>query len=104
MPRHPIRGMAGSKPRLGDDDAPSDARKRFEENSRLDRIYKQKRNALLDLRHKREAMALGVEREQLISKELCIQQLSFLLVAARQKLLGMPRRIGERCRRKTSVG
>jgi hypothetical protein len=57
MPRHPISGMKGSKPRTTDGDAQSTARRNFEFNSVLDRNYKRHRNRLLDLKTKHEALA-----------------------------------------------
>jgi len=97
MPKHPIQGIAGSKPQAKTGDDPqAAARERFEENTRLDRIYKEKRNAILDIKHKREAMELAIQREKLINKDLVIRQMQFLVIGMRQKLLHLPSRIGGR--------
>jgi hypothetical protein len=95
MPKHPISGIKGSKPRL-DQGPAEDARERFEANSLLDHAYKEKRNQILDLKYKREATALAFERDQLIEKKLALQQLSYLLIAMRQKLLSLPLKISNR--------
>jgi hypothetical protein len=95
MPKHPISGISGSKPRL-DKSPQEEARERFEANSLLDRVYKERRNQILDLRYKREAMALALQRDQLVEKGLALKQLSFLLISMRQQLLALPLKIGSR--------
>ena len=92
--RHPTSGVAGSKPRQRIAKLPI---KEIEEQSR---IYLAERNQMMRLRRKREGMRLAVERDQLIEKELCIKQLSFLVIETRQKLLTMPQRVGARVRAK----
>jgi hypothetical protein len=42
----------------------------------------------------REEMLLAKERDDLIEKELALKQLSYFLIATRQKLLGLPLKIG----------
>jgi len=53
----PVQGIKGSKPR-----------------------YLRKRNALLDLKYKREAMLLARDRDQLIERELVLHQLAYLMI------------------------
>ena len=48
------------------------------------------------LKRMREEMLLAKERNQLIEKELALKQLSYCLIAMRQKLLALPLRIGNR--------
>jgi hypothetical protein len=103
MPRHPISGMKGSKPRTTDGDAQSTARRNFELNSVLDRNYKRHRNRLLDLKTKHEALALARERNQLIERELVLHQPSYLLVSMRQKLLSLSPNIAARFGREGKV-
>jgi hypothetical protein len=53
-----------------------------------------KRNALLDLKYKREAMLLAQDRDQLIERELVLHQLAYLVIPLRQKILGIPSKLG----------
>jgi hypothetical protein len=97
MPKHPVYGIKGSKPRLDKDDNPAaGARERFETNSRLDQIYKERRNLALKLKIHKEALALGLARDQMIEKRLVLHQLSCMLVPMKQKLLAIPSKIGNR--------
>jgi hypothetical protein len=56
--------------------------------------YLQERNEMMRLKRMREEMLLAKERDQLIEKELAIKQLSYLMIAMRQKLLALPLNIG----------
>jgi hypothetical protein len=58
--------------------------------------YLRKRNALLDLKYKREAMLLARDRDQLIERELVLHQLAYLMIPLRQKILGIPSKLGNR--------
>jgi len=55
-----------------------------------------RREELTGIRVKRESMDLAVRREELILRELVIQQASALFVAVRQKLLAIPRTLSHR--------
>jgi hypothetical protein len=59
-------------------------------------IYLVERNRAMKLKRKREEMLLAKGRDQLIEKELVIKQLSYLMIAMRQKLLALPLNIGNR--------
>lgn len=83
--RHPIDGVAGSKPRVtGPTERTTKVRALSEEYLRL-------RNDAQRAKNLREAMALAQARGELISKRLAIQQASFLMVSMRQKMLAVPR-------------
>jgi hypothetical protein len=58
--------------------------------------YLRRRNRILAIKEKREAMELAVVRDELIEKPLAIHQLSYPLIAARQKLLAIPAKCGNR--------
>jgi hypothetical protein len=49
-----------------------------------------KRNKILDLKYKREAMELARARDELIERELVIRQLTYLMINTRQRLLALP--------------
>ena len=51
---------------------------------------------MMRLKRMREEMLLAKERGQLIERELAVKQLSYLAIAARQKLLALPFNIGNR--------
>jgi len=51
---------------------------------------------MMRLKRMREEMLLAKERDQLIERELAIKQLSYLMIAMRQKLLALPFNIGNR--------
>jgi hypothetical protein len=59
-------------------------------------IYLKERNATMRLRRMREGMRLALDRNELISKELAVKQLSYLCIVFRQKLLAMPQVVGTR--------
>ena len=91
----PIRGIKGAKPtrrRLPKLPATPDALDLQEQSS----IYLKERNLAMRLKRMREEMLLAKERDQLIEKELVLKQLTYLLISMRQKLLGLPLRIGNR--------
>src|SRR4029450_12664853 len=82
--RHPVDGVAGSKPRAnGPGEKTAKVRALSEELCRPRNDAKRTRNF-------REAMALARARGQLISKRLATLQASFLLGAMRQKMLHAP--------------
>jgi hypothetical protein len=55
-----------------------------------------KRNKILDLKYKREAMNLALARDRLIEKRLVERQVSYLVIAMRQKLLAIPGKLWSR--------
>jgi hypothetical protein len=59
-------------------------------------IYLKERNRAMRLKRMREEMLLALERDQLIEKRLVIQQLSYLMIAMRQKILTIPSSTGNR--------
>ena len=58
--------------------------------------YLRKRNQILDLKFKREAMNLALDRDQLVEKRLVDRQLTYLLISIRQKLLAIPAKLYSR--------
>jgi hypothetical protein len=88
----PVQGIKGSKPRLRRFKLPR--RPETPESARLGEEYLRKRNALLDLKYKREAMLLARDRDQLIERELVLHQLAYLMIPLRQKILGIPSKLG----------
>jgi hypothetical protein len=66
------------------------------ETVRLNEKYLTKRNKILDLKYKREAMNLALDRDRLIEKRLVERQLSYLVIAMRQKLLAIPGKLWSR--------
>ena len=49
-----------------------------------------KRNKILDLKYKREAMELARDRDELIERALVIRQLTYMVINTRQRLLALP--------------
>ena len=90
----PVRGVKGSKPRLRRSKLPR--RPETSESAKLGEEYLRKRNALLDLKYKREAMNLAFVRDELVERELAIKQLSYLVISMRQKLLAIPGKLYSR--------
>jgi hypothetical protein len=94
----PVQGVKGAKPRLRLPKLPR--RPETETTVQLNEEYLRKRNMILDLKYKREAMELAVARGQLIEKALVEHQLAYLLIPMRQALLALPgklrRKLGER--------
>jgi hypothetical protein len=90
----PVQGIKGSKPRLRRPKLPR--RPETAESAELGEEYLRKRNALLDLKYKREAMLLARDRDQLIERELVQHQLAYLMIPLRQKILGIPFKLGNR--------
>jgi len=90
----PVQGVKGSKPRLRRPKLPR--RPETPESAKLGEEYLRKRNALLDLKYKREAMLLARDRDQLIERELVLHQLAYLMIPLRQKILGIPSKLGNR--------
>jgi hypothetical protein len=88
----PVQGVKGSKPRLRRSKLPR--RPETAESAKLGEEYLRKRNALLDLKYKREAMLLARDRAQLIERELVLHQLAYLMIPLRQKILGIPSKLG----------
>ena len=90
----PVQGIKGSKPRLRQ---PKLLRRpETAESAKLGEECLRKRNALLDLKYKREAMLLARDRDQLIERELVEHQLAYLMIPLRQKILGIPSKLGNR--------
>ena len=87
---HPLEGVKGAKKRLPKLPRAPEAIDLQEQSS----IYLQERNQMMRLKRMREEMLLAKERNQLIEKELAIKQLSYLMIAMRQKLLALPLNIG----------
>jgi hypothetical protein len=93
--RHePTRGVKGAKPRLRLPKIPRIPE--TSETAELGEEYLRKRNRLMELKYKREAMALGFDRSQLIERALVEKQLGFLLIAMRQKLVPIPSKLAAR--------
>ena len=90
----PVQGTKGSKPRLRRPKLPR--RPETAESAKLGEEYLRKRNALLDLKYKREAMLLARDRDQLIERGLVEHQLAYLMIPLRQKILGIPSKLGNR--------
>ena len=90
----PLQGVKGAKPRLRRPKIPR--RPETAQTVRLNEEYLTKRNKILDLKYKREALALAVDRDQLIEKRSVERQLSYLVIAMRQKLLAIPGKLYSR--------
>jgi len=88
----PVQGIKGPKLRLRRPKLPR--RPETAESAKLGEEYLRKRNALLDLKYKREAMLLARDRDQLIERELVLHQLAYLMIPLRQKILGIPSKLG----------
>jgi hypothetical protein len=88
----PVQGIKGSKPRLRRPKLPP--RPETVESAELGEDYLRKRNALLELKYKREAMLLACDRDKLIERELVEHQSAYLLIHLRQKILGIPSKLG----------
>ena len=88
----PVQGIKGSKPRLRRPKLPR--RPVTAESAKLGEEYLRKPIALLDLKYKREAMLLARDRAQLIERELVLHQLAYLMIPLRQKILGIPSKLG----------
>jgi len=90
----PVQGIKGSKPRLRRPKLPR--RPVTAESAKLGEEYLRKPIALLDLKYKREAMLLARDRAQLIERESVLHQLAYLMIPLRQKILGIPSKLGNR--------
>jgi hypothetical protein len=84
-------GIKGTKPRLRIPKVPRQPE--TETSVALGEEYLRKRNQILDLKFKREAMNLALDRDQLIEQELVLRQLTYLVVSMRQKLLAIPAKL-----------
>ena len=83
----PLQGVKGVKPCLRQ---PKISRRpETPETVRLNEEYLTKRNKILDLKYKREAMNLALDRDRSIDKRLVERHLSYLAIAMRQKLLAI---------------
>src|SRR5215469_11949400 len=89
---HPLEGVKGAKKRLPKLPRAPEAIDLQEQSS----IYLRERNQAMRLKRMREEMLLAKERGQLIERELAIKQLSYLVIAIRQRLLSLPLNIGNR--------
>jgi hypothetical protein len=95
----PLQGVKGVKPCLRQ---PKISRRpETPETVRLNEEYLTKRNKILDLKYKREAMNLALDRDRSIDKRLVERHLSYLAIAMRQKLFrSAPNQTGWRSWRK----
>ena len=84
----PLRGVKGAKPRLRQAKIPR--RPETVETVRLNEEYLTKRNKILDLKYKREAMELARDRDESIERALVIRQLTYMVINTRQRLLALP--------------
>jgi hypothetical protein len=89
---HPVEGVKAAKKRLPKLPRAPEADDLQEQSS----IYLKERNKAMRLKRMREEMLLAKERGQLIERELVIKQLSYLVIAIRQRLLSLPLNIGNR--------
>ena len=89
---HPVEGVKAAKKRLPKLPRAPEAVDLDEQSS----IYLVERNQAMRLKRMREEKLLAKERDQLIEKELAIEQLSYLMITMRQKLLALPLNIGNR--------
>jgi hypothetical protein len=100
MPRgtrqHPVQGIEGAKPRTTE-------RRRLRkmptlpdavELEALSKKYLEERNRAMKLKRQREEIGLATTRGELIEKSLAIRQLTYCVIAARQRLLAIPSKIG----------
>jgi hypothetical protein len=87
---HRSKGVKGSKKRLPKLPRAPEAVDLNEQSS----IYLQERNEMMRLKRMREEMLLAKEWDQLIERQFAIKQLSYLMIAMRQKLLSVPLNIG----------
>jgi len=93
--REPVAGVKGAKgPRLRLPKVPRQPE--TETSVALGEEYLRKRNQILDLKFKREAMSLAFARDQLIERELVLRQLTYLVISMRQKLLAIPAKLYSR--------
>jgi hypothetical protein len=89
MPRHPIDGIAGSKPRppsAEPDGEPTDK----EEVARLGREYLEIRNRNQLAKTQSMEMQLAKQRGELVERRLVECQAAYLLIVMRQRLLALP--------------
>jgi hypothetical protein len=88
--REPVAGVKGAKGprRLRLPKVPR--QKETETSVALGEEYLRKRNQILDLKFKREAMNLAFERDQLVEKRLADRQLTYFMISIRQRLLAIP--------------
>jgi hypothetical protein len=85
MPRHPIDGVKGSKPRIEKDGKVSKA-----ELSRLNREYLHARNSQMRAKASLAEMEAAKRRGELISRNLVALQAAYLLTSFRQRVLSEP--------------
>jgi hypothetical protein len=86
--KQPIAGIAGLKPRAPKPEG--DGRLSKQESRALDAEYRRQRNETLRLKNHREAMLLAKPRGELILRDLVERQAAYLLIAMRQRMLGVP--------------
>jgi hypothetical protein len=86
MPRHPIDGIKGGKPRLPIDGKPANKA----EVQRLSREYLVSRNAQMVAKAAMTQMEAAAKRGELISKRLAVLQTGYLLTCFRQRVLTEP--------------
>jgi hypothetical protein len=82
MQQHPTTGVIGGKPKTR-------LRTAKEQIPVLLQRYLQLRNRQMSHKAMQAELNLAVRRGQLISKDLAVKQVSFLMIALRQKLLNL---------------
>jgi hypothetical protein len=94
--REPVTGVKGAKGsrRLRLPKAPRQPE--TESSVKLGEEYLRKRNQILDLKFKREAMNLALDRDELVEKRLVDRQLTYLMISIRQRLLAIPGKLYSR--------
>jgi hypothetical protein len=95
MPRHPVDGIAGSKPRVPAEKGNGKVSKA--ELTQLNREYLVARNAQMAAKAAMSQMEANRARGELISLRLARLQLSYLLTIFRQRTLAVPAVWSPRC-------
>jgi len=95
MPRHPVDGIKGGKPRIPGlkkaESASRDTRKASKaEISKLSKEYLEVRNRQMSAKAFMAETQANERRGQLIKKEIVVLQAGYLLVAMRERLLRLP--------------
>jgi hypothetical protein len=92
--REPVAGVKGAKgpTRLREPKVPRQPE--TQTSVKLGEEYLRRRNRILAIKEKREAIELACVRDELIEKPLAIRQLTYVVIAARQRLLAIPSKCG----------
>ena len=88
MHGHPTLGVKNAKPRLSS--------RPDQKIGKLSEEYLGIRNRQMDLKAKKAAMELAVQRGEVVSKALVERQAAYLLVALRQRILSIPQTYSRR--------